>query len=204
MKRLTVDVAGTQTSYLAAGESGPVILMLHGTYWSRVWQPVMDDLARAGFRAIAVDFPGLGRSGGELTVEQASIPALGDWVVEFLRALRIDEPILLAGHDIGGGIAQHILVDEKIRVEKLALVESTTRFGGMENSSAIFFSEKIFAGRGKLEPLVAHEIAHQWFGDSVTEADWHHLWLSESFATYFSAAGGSTVRSTSENGPSAS
>jgi len=124
MKRLTVDVAGTQTSYLAAGESGPVILMLHGTYWSRVWQPVMDDLARAGFRAIAVDFPGLGRSGGELTVEQASIPALGDWVVEFLRALRIDEPILLAGHDIGGGVAQHILVDEKIRVEKLALVNA--------------------------------------------------------------------------------
>jgi pimeloyl-ACP methyl ester carboxylesterase len=124
MKRLTVDVAGTQTSYLAAGESGPVILMLHGTYWSRVWQPVMDELARAGFRAIAVDFPGLGRSGGELTVEQASIPALGDWVVEFLRALRIDEPILLAGHDIGGGVAQHILVDKKIRVEKLALVNA--------------------------------------------------------------------------------
>ncbi|BCG02642.1 oxidoreductase (plasmid) [Paraburkholderia sp. PGU19] len=124
MKRLTVDVAGTQASYLAAGESGPVILMLHGTYWSRVWQPVMDDLARAGFRAIAVDFPGLGRSGGELTVEQASIPALADWVVEFLRALRIDEPILLAGHDIGGGVAQHILVDEKIRVEKLALVNA--------------------------------------------------------------------------------
>ncbi|EUC20008.1 UNVERIFIED_ORG: pimeloyl-ACP methyl ester carboxylesterase [Burkholderia sp. CF145] len=124
MKRLTVDVAGTQTSYLAAGESGPVILMLHGTYWSRVWQPVMDDLARAGFRAIAVDFPGLGRSGGELTVEQASIPALADWVVEFLRALRIDEPILLAGHDIGGGVAQHILVDKKIRVEKLALVNA--------------------------------------------------------------------------------
>jgi aminopeptidase N len=71
--------------------------------------------------------------------------------------------------------------------EKLALVQSTTRFGGMENSSAIFFNEKIFDGSGKLEPLVAHEIAHQWFGDSITEADWHHVWLSESFATYFSA-----------------
>lgn len=124
MKRLTVGVAGAQTSYLAAGESGPVILMLHGTYWSRVWQPVMDDLARAGFRAIAVDFPGLGRSGGELTVETASIPALADWAVEFLRALRIDEPVLLAGHDIGGGVAQHILVDGKIRVEKLVLVNA--------------------------------------------------------------------------------
>ncbi|HVG21337.1 MAG TPA: M1 family metallopeptidase, partial [Blastocatellia bacterium] len=69
--------------------------------------------------------------------------------------------------------------------EKLALVQSSTRFGGMENSSSIFFDEKAFNGSGRLEGTVAHEIAHQWFGDSVTEADWHHLWLSEGFATYF-------------------
>ena len=69
--------------------------------------------------------------------------------------------------------------------EKLALVQSSTRFGGMENSSNIFFDERAFNGSGRLEGTVAHEIAHQWFGDSVTEADWHHLWLSEGFATYF-------------------
>ncbi|MFL6256284.1 MAG: M1 family aminopeptidase [Pyrinomonadaceae bacterium] len=71
--------------------------------------------------------------------------------------------------------------------EKLALVESSTRFGGMENSSSIFFDENSYDGSGKLEGTVAHEIAHQWFGDSVTESDWHHLWLSEGFATYFGA-----------------
>jgi aminopeptidase N len=71
--------------------------------------------------------------------------------------------------------------------EKLALVESTTRFGGMENSSSIFFDENAYDGSGKLEGTVAHEVAHQWFGDSVTESDWHHLWLSEGFATYFGA-----------------
>jgi aminopeptidase N len=71
--------------------------------------------------------------------------------------------------------------------EKLALVESSTRFGGMENSSSIFFDENAYDGSGKLEGTVAHEIAHQWFGDSVTESDWHHLWLSEGFATYFGA-----------------
>ena len=69
--------------------------------------------------------------------------------------------------------------------EKLGLVESSTRFGGMENSSNIFFDEKAFNGSGRMEGTVAHEIAHQWFGDSVTEGDWHHLWLSEGFATYF-------------------
>ena len=71
--------------------------------------------------------------------------------------------------------------------EKLALVQSSTQFGGMENSSSIFFDEKAYDGSGQMEGTVAHEIAHQWFGDSVTESDWHHLWLSEGFATYFGA-----------------
>src|SRR5207245_10721385 len=37
----------------------------------------------------------------------------------------------------------------------------------------------------RIESVVAHEIAHQWFGDSVTESTWADLWLSEGFATYF-------------------
>jgi aminopeptidase N len=69
----------------------------------------------------------------------------------------------------------------------LAHVESSTRFGGMENSTAIFYDEKLYQKRTLGETLVAHETAHQWFGDAVTEADWHHLWLSEGFATYLAA-----------------
>ena len=68
---------------------------------------------------------------------------------------------------------------------KLAHVESSTRFGGMENSSAIFYNESAYMQRTLGEGTVAHEIAHQWFGDAVTEYDWHHLWLSEGFATYW-------------------
>ena len=68
---------------------------------------------------------------------------------------------------------------------KLANVESTTRFGGMENAGAIFYSdESSISGTRKSESLLTHEIAHQWFGDMATEADWSHLWLSEGFATY--------------------
>lgn len=68
--------------------------------------------------------------------------------------------------------------------KKLANVEAITIFGGMENASAIFYSEKSITGkRGYSEELIAHEIAHQWFGDAATEADWPHVWLSEGFAT---------------------
>ncbi len=67
--------------------------------------------------------------------------------------------------------------------EKLANVQSTTIFGGMENAGCIFYYEKSVNSKG-IESLMAHEIAHQWFGDNVTEKDWPHLWLSEGFATY--------------------
>ena len=54
----------------------------------------------------------------------------------------------------------------------------------MELASAIFYGERNVSGRG-VDSLVAHEVAHQWFGDAVTERDWDDVWLSEGFATYF-------------------
>lgn len=71
--------------------------------------------------------------------------------------------------------------------EKLANVQSKTIFGGLENAGCIFYAENSVNGRGTAEELMAHEIAHQWFGNSVTENDWHHVWLSEGFATYLTA-----------------
>ena len=70
---------------------------------------------------------------------------------------------------------------------KLAHVESSTRFGGMENSSAIFYTERGYESRRMGEGLVVHETAHQWFGDAATAYDWHHVWLSEGYATYLTA-----------------
>jgi aminopeptidase N len=71
--------------------------------------------------------------------------------------------------------------------EKLANVQSKTIFGGLENAGCIFYSENSVTGEGKAESLIAHEIAHQWFGNSVTEKDWHDIWLSEGFATYMTS-----------------
>lgn len=69
---------------------------------------------------------------------------------------------------------------------KLANVQSKTIFGGMENASAIFYFEGSAEESTSIEDLLAHEIAHQWFGDMATEKSFAHLWLSEGFATYMS------------------
>lgn len=63
-------------------------------------------------------------------------------------------------------------------------VQSTTKYGGMENAGCIFYDENSLNADLRSAHLVAHEIAHQWFGNAVTESDWLHLWLSEGFATY--------------------
>jgi aminopeptidase N len=65
-------------------------------------------------------------------------------------------------------------------------------FGGMENTSATTqTADTLHDERAHLDfssdPLVAHELAHQWWGDLVTCRDWSHAWLNEGFATYFEA-----------------
>ena len=67
-------------------------------------------------------------------------------------------------------------------------------FGAMENWGAITFRENLLLhypeitskfGEERICEVIAHEIAHQWFGNLVTPSDWRYLWLNESFATYF-------------------
>ncbi|HEY7270041.1 MAG TPA: M1 family aminopeptidase, partial [Dehalococcoidia bacterium] len=63
-------------------------------------------------------------------------------------------------------------------------------FGGMENVSATTMTDALLAdararGDQDYEYLVAHELAHQWFGDLLTCRDWSHGWLNEGFATFF-------------------
>jgi len=82
----------------------------------------------------------------------------------------------------------------------LAHVQAATRFSGMENATAIFYKDSLVHTGRLSEATVAHETAHQWFGDAVTPDDWHHLWLSEGFATYLAAmwaeeVGGVSARS---------
>ena len=70
--------------------------------------------------------------------------------------------------------------------EKLANIQSNSVSGGMEAASAILYSANSVKGdrNTRWRNVVIHEIAHQWFGNSVTEYDWDDVWLSEGFATF--------------------
>jgi pimeloyl-ACP methyl ester carboxylesterase len=123
--RRAIDVDGQPASYLTAGD-GPVLLLLHGTYWSRVWLPVIGHLAAAGLQSVAVDLPGCGRSGGELNLVSAAVPSLADWVTRFTEVLGPAVLAGVAGHDIGGAITQRLLVTNALGVGRAALVNSVT------------------------------------------------------------------------------
>jgi aminopeptidase N len=71
--------------------------------------------------------------------------------------------------------------------EKLANVQSNSVGGGMEAASAIFYADRSVDGTRseRWQHVIVHEVAHQWFGNAVTEYEWNDLWLSEGFATYY-------------------
>ena len=58
-------------------------------------------------------------------------------------------------------------------------------FGGMENPRLTFATPTILAGDRSLTSLIAHELAHSWSGNLVTNATWEDLWLNEGFTVYF-------------------
>ena len=71
--------------------------------------------------------------------------------------------------------------------EKLANIQSNSVGGGMEAASAIFYGDRSVTGNRdrRWQRVIIHEIAHQWFGNAVTEYEWNDVWLSEGFATYY-------------------
>ncbi len=67
----------------------------------------------------------------------------------------------------------------------LLVLPASFPFGGMENPCLTFVTPTILAGDRSLTSLVAHELAHSWSGNLVTNATWNDFWLNEGFTVYF-------------------
>jgi aminopeptidase N len=67
----------------------------------------------------------------------------------------------------------------------LLVLPAAFPFGGMENPKLTFATPTIIAGDKSLVSLVAHELAHSWSGNLVTNSTWNDFWLNEGFTVYF-------------------
>jgi pimeloyl-ACP methyl ester carboxylesterase len=121
----TVDIGGHTMAYVDEG-SGPPVLHVHGNpTWSFAFRPLLATLPGDGFRAIAPDHIGMGRS---------DKPALADYphtlgrrvadLAAFVDSLHLDEPLSLVVHDWGGPIGLSWAVDHLERVDKVVLLNT--------------------------------------------------------------------------------
>lgn len=198
--RSELDVDGTRISYLHSGDAGPArastvprVLLLHGTFWSRVWQPVLPRLGEVA-ECVAVDLPGFGRSDGELDPETATVPALADFVGRVAGALGWQDFTVL-GHDIGGGIAQHLAVTDD-RVTRLGLVNGVVldswpvpaveKFQDPQVRAATTAEDLVGSRRQSMGRAVARELSAEEIDDYVSP--WHSPARARSWMAMAAAA----------------
>jgi pimeloyl-ACP methyl ester carboxylesterase len=116
-------VAGRPALYGVAG-SGPPVVFLHG--WAlghHSYKRGLRRLVESGVRVHAPALPGFGGT-PDLPGEQFSLDGYARWVIEFLDAVGVSEPVTLIGHSFGGGVAIRAAADAPDRVARLIVINS--------------------------------------------------------------------------------
>ena len=157
-----------EANYLAVmSAQNPVSISPDGVYYFRMVYPIPSYLM-----ALAVgkfEFAAIGPRTG-VYAEPETLPAA---VFEFSEM----ENMLQAAENLYGAYPWG-------RYDVLVLPPSFP-FGGMENPCLTFATPTIISGDRSLTSLVAHELAHSWSGNLVTNASWNDFWLNEGFTVYF-------------------
>lgn len=82
----------------------------------------------------------------------------------------------------------------------LLLLPPSFPYGGMENPCLTFVTPTLLAGDRSLTNVIAHEIAHSWTGNLVTNANWDHFWLNEGFTRFLEGKLVGRVEGSGESG----
>jgi len=116
-----VKVAGHRFHYLDIGQGRP-ILLIHGFADSAyTWHHNLDSLARAGFRALAVDLPGIGESPVPSDYPN-TVQALGRTLIAFLDDLGLDR-VDVIGNSLGGSLSLALAVDYPQRIQRVIVID---------------------------------------------------------------------------------
>ncbi len=168
--RYTFDAEITVPNDLMAvmGAAGnPTEIRPDGVYEFNMPQPIPSYLMAIGVGKL--EFESTGPRSGVYAE-----PSLVDAAAEEFSEL---EAMIDAGEDLYG----------EYRWDRydLLILPPSFPFGGMENPRLSFITPTVIAGDKSLTALIAHELAHSWSGNLVTNAAWQDLWLNEGFTTYF-------------------
>ncbi|SNC61836.1 Leukotriene A4 hydrolase, C-terminal [Hymenobacter gelipurpurascens] len=167
--RFTYDASVQVPAELLAlmSAENPQQLAPSGKYHFRMTQPVPAYLMALAVGHLAFE-PLSARTG--VYAEPTTLPTATSEFVDL-------ENMVVAAEDLYGPYRWE-------RYDLLVLPPSFP-FGGMENPRLTFVTPTILAGDRSLTSLVAHELAHSWSGNLVTNATWNDFWLNEGFTVYF-------------------
>jgi leukotriene-A4 hydrolase len=167
--RFTYEAAVRVPAHLLAlmSAGNPQQLSASGEYHFRMAQPIPAYLMALAVGDLAFA-PLSGRTG--IYAEPATLPVATHEFADL-------EKMVAAAEELYGPYRWE-------RYDLLVLPPSFP-FGGMENPSLTFVTPTILAGDRSLTSLVAHELAHSWSGNLVTNATWNDFWLNEGFTVYF-------------------
>jgi pimeloyl-ACP methyl ester carboxylesterase len=116
-------VEGRTALYGVAGE-GPPVVFVHGwALGSHSYKRALKRLVGLGLKVFAPALPGFGGT-ADLSAARLSFAGYGDWLDSFLRAVDVEEPVVLVGHSFGGGVSIQFAHDHPARVRSLVLLNS--------------------------------------------------------------------------------
>jgi 3-oxoadipate enol-lactonase len=148
--------------------SGPTVLMLHGIGGGHLaFAPQIETLASHGYRAVAWDMPGYGRSA---PIEPYTFKALAQSCIDLIDALQSGS-VTLVGHSMGGMVAQEVMARRPDKVSRLVLCGTSAAFGKRtDGRSADAWAQQFVAQRtapldaGKTMAEVAQKLVPQMVG----------------------------------------
>jgi haloalkane dehalogenase len=129
-----VESDGLRVAYIDEG-AGPIVFLLHGMpSWSFLWRHVIPPLLEAGYRCIAPDLIGFGRSDKPTQVEDYSYPRHVNAVVDVLDAVAPESKVHFVFHDWGGPIGTLVAAENQDRIASTTLMDTGFNTGDFKMS----------------------------------------------------------------------